>query len=529
MSVVSSLVFFVLSFLILFAHAENCTNDNIGNSFTPCGSDGQRQRIQYWSTKCTMGPNSPQLDPPQVVPCIVPCPSGTFYSPKTLSCAACAAGSYSFATGDLYLRFNTGLPDNFATYCSPDPCQNWAAGPGGAYLDSGNQSLSRGKDAKMQDASVEVSLVLPVNIINRAGGSLSFSYRVESEEYFDGLQLTLNGTTYVTGKAGVDRSSWISSGVHQQWRSITVALPYGKTEVRWIYTKDADDESAPGRLGVGTDRAYLREIKVDGTKQTAEQCYLCPDGHYSFAGAKSCLTCPANYSSNAGDATCQPCGSNQWSPPGSALCLTLQPCNPDADYSPVYGTCSGGLQTNDPGTRLKTWVQSNPHCISTPSTMPQTESVPCASCMPGMFSQNGNPDPKLCIACQDGYALINGQCQLCPGGTAAIKKTQYDTFDQLNSDISTGGFSTNCRGICRGCNTTCDTAQGWDIRTFRIPKPNDPLKGKQDVTVLHSGFGHGYHATVVLQKTVTLYGLHRRCGGRIFDGPCQGPARHVVR
>eukprot|EP00760_Papus_ankaliazontas_P035710 PhM_4_TR7988/c0_g3_i1/m.29822 len=257
---------FILLFAISGTTASDpaCTQDDIGYMFGPCEGE-QRKSISYWKRACTATADGPQLQAPRSAPCQVQCNSGTFYSAKTLGCDQCEAGTYLYAGRTEFLTFSP-LPQGFVSHCSPKPCKPWVPSESGSYLHSNNQTDDSGEDR------VTTILSYTAEIVNSAGGKLTFSYRTESEEYFDGLKLVINGNEVNTGHF----NNFLSTGVRQQWQEYSVALKTGTNQIDWTYLKDQDNNSPAGTRGVGLDRAFVRDIRIDGTHTSSMACTPCP-------------------------------------------------------------------------------------------------------------------------------------------------------------------------------------------------------------------------------------------------------------
>eukprot|EP00759_Apiculatamorpha_spiralis_P026704 PhF_6_TR29422/c0_g1_i4/m.43545 len=122
-----------------------CTKQDLSYSFTPCDSKNTiRYSVSFWTRECAPTPDLPTPGR-TAAPCDWDCASGSFYSPQTLDCEPCPAGTQS-TTSDIHSTFDP-WPAEFVTYCEPKPCEAWQSSNYGQLLFSGNQSaLSPGDD-----------------------------------------------------------------------------------------------------------------------------------------------------------------------------------------------------------------------------------------------------------------------------------------------------------------------------------------------------------------------------------------------
>lgn len=447
------------------AYGQACTKSDVRSIFTPCNpSTGLMEGIQFYGRICDASPNVSLL-PPRATPCIKLCDSGTFYSPETLNCESCPVGSFSNSGGEIINSFET-FPSRFATYCSPKPCSPWGVADGGEALDSGNQSVGHRASTwySTEDESVVSSLVAITDIINTRGGKLFFQYRVESEKGFDGLILFLNGTAVTNPDSTAGTARFWATGLHHQWRKAEVALPIGRTEIRFEYTKDANQNSDAAKYA-GVDRAFLKDFTIEGVQMYAPQCTKCAAGQYADRTASmSCRTCPKNTYSTAGAPGCTPCQETEWSPVGSSKCFVKRSCA-NSDYVAVYQDC-------DPATkkRYRTWKLVSSRCMENAATIPQSGDVDCATCMDGFFWDAAS---KSCSGCPAGKFLNKdtGSCQSCDATTAAIPTISFaDGFDRFGGTINSSFFSMECSGMCSSCDSDqsyCTKAgSGFELSPF---------------------------------------------------------------
>jgi hypothetical protein len=466
---------YALSLILITTHALVCSDDDVRFMFAPCVGD-KTEAIAYYARDC--GAGSVPLPPPRPAPCSLSCPSGTFYSPKSINCSKCGRGEFSNSGGKIINTFET-FPEGFATYCSPAPCAVWSVTPGFESIDSGNQSLGPRSSVYYGsiDDSVEATLSVIVNIINPSGGKLIFQYRVESEKQFDGLVLTINGTAVKNADATVGSDSFFATGLHHQWRQASLGLSFGRAEIRFVYSKDANQISESGKYA-GLDRAYLKDFTFEGVQMFAPACSKCAAGEYTdLEGQSDCSVCPRNKYSGVAAPGCSPCDPDtQWSPPGSAACMPKKPCIKD-DYVAVYKPCGRNAK------RQRDWMLSNSRCIE--SSRPPSDIVDCAGCMPGFIrAASADGSESSCVPCPDGQFLNkdSGRCEVCQAGTAAVPTLSFtDGFDSFGGAIPETFATMSCTGLCSGCAGSnpnspayCTTAIGvFELSSYANDDPND--------------------------------------------------------
>ena len=405
------------------------------HTFTPCNPDTQTMySIEYYANECTPAADT-ALRAPQSTPCSLPCDSGWWYSPETVGCKRCQRGYHSNSGGRIVNDFRI-FPSGFVTYCSPQPCNAWVSSETGAFIDSGNQSVGvrHGTYGHYADETVESVLSTVATVINPIGGKVIFSYRVESEKGFDGLTVFLNGTAYLPDK----KSRFFATGFDLSWKEQIIPLPIGVTEIKWVYSKDQNQESSYGHLA-GMDRAFLSAITIEGVQMFAPSCVRCAAGTFCSAeGCMSCSTCKKNEKSVAGSSECEVCKSNEWAPPGSAKCFTRQGCLP-IDYVATYDACANGK-------RRRTWKLVSEICEEG-ANRPKEDTVDCAACMPGFALVSGR-----CTPCPSGMYLRGTECVACDAKTAAIPSISFPSgFDAFGGELSAQYFSSKCSGFCAAC------------------------------------------------------------------------------
>jgi len=493
-------VCWALLFVFGAVSADLCTEGDVRSMFTPCnGKTGLMESIQYFDRICENPVNGSgvSLKPPRATPCIKSCNSGTFYSAASLNCEPCAKGEFSNSGGEVINNFAT-FPSRFATYCSPQPCSTWRKSYGGFMLDSGNQSVGQRHSVWYSgvDESVEVILSTIIDVINPRGGKLMFQYRVESEKFFDGLQVFINGSLVSNPDSAVGSSRFFATGMHHTWREASIPLTPGRAEVHFKYSKDSNQVSDGGSFA-GLDRAFLKDFTIEGVQMYAPACSKCAPGEYTDKqGSMDCRVCPRNTYSGAGSPGCTPCDDGSWAPVGSGMCFTKASCTAD-DYVASYEVCKMG--SNGKASRLRQWKLVNTRCIETASSMPQSGEVDCALCPSGMYT-----DASLnCVACPSGQALIGGTCSACQQGTAAVPMLDYSGgFDYLGGNlVGSAGFSMSCSGLCSSCadGTACTTADsGFELASFTNHDEDNTVVG------IRQSLSNGYAFTSRLSYKFSL-------------------------
>jgi hypothetical protein len=404
--------------------------------------------VRYFNISCD--PLNISLRAPVDVRCDEPCGSGMYFSAIETQCGPCRPGHSSNSGGRIIRDFSGGIPEGFVTYCDPAPCAAWAPGPLGGMLTSGNQlgSATRRPGADWIDESVTATLVTVVDVINPRGGKFIFSYRVESELYYDSLKVLVNGSQYFEPNAPDTHdfcSRFLLSGMHLSWRRLSIPLPaLGSTEVRLVFVKDRDQGSLGDDSQAGDDRAYVCDIGIEGVQMWASSCTPCAPGTVAAQPhAMYCQLCPANTYSAEGWSACQACPARHWSPASSSVHIAKQPCR-KTDYVAVYGPCSAS------STRQRQWhLAVNSRCAEDdPSSdpAPSPETVACADCMPGFTL---SAQTRLCDRCPSVTVRNSGTCKACVAGYAAVLVIDFaNGFDQFGSEIDPAWFSMECEGLC---------------------------------------------------------------------------------
>lgn len=469
-----------LAALVGVCAGQMCTQADVRSIFTPCNQrTGLMESIQYFDRVCSANESAVSLSAPRAAPCVRLCPSGTFYSPVTIDCVKCEKGEFSNSGGEIINTFST-FPSRFATYCSPKPCQPWLVSDGSLSIDSGNQStgVRHSQWYNSEDESVQSTLSTIIDVINPNGGKLMFQYRVESEKNFDGLQLFFNGSLVENPDASVSNARFFATGLHHQWRQAALQLPPGRVEVRFVYSKDANQASEAG-VYAGLDRAFLKDFTIEGVQMFAPSCTKCAPGEYADkTGSMDCNVCPKNTYSGAGAPGCTPCADGQWAPVGSSSCVVKQECKAE-DYVAVYDACTISPTSPNPQ-RRRQWKLVSSRCIQTASSMPPSDYVPCALCPTGFHTDSN----FACVPCPAGqkFDSVTNACVVCGAGTAAVPIVDYGNgFDTPDGTLDPQLFEMSCEGLCAGCpdgQAYCTSkGEGFEVVPFVNKDEDNTING----------------------------------------------------
>ena len=178
-----------------------CSEDDIGSTFTPCNPRTRLRRLVYfWKTKCE--PGSLELPhPSDPRECDIRCPSGQYLNSTAFECRACKAGTTSSSA----VRYGPpwhDLPPAFYARCmNIADCEEWK--PEGGYLSS-----SPGRDTSTVHLWVSVK-TLPAY--------LKLTYRVVGNIKGLGEAVVRVDGFYIASARGNEEGD-------EGWRTITVDL-----------------------------------------------------------------------------------------------------------------------------------------------------------------------------------------------------------------------------------------------------------------------------------------------------------------
>jgi len=426
------------------AHSERCmapvVEETLHVAVSQCDALGKR------TVDTTFLPINKQhchlnLAKPKLPECAKECGAGhaLLWHHETLQfqCTKCPAGTFSVGGGYIQQYWPRGLPVEFETACfSLDPdkfaqgqetwregveCEGWRANANGTAITSGNNT---GRNY------LESYLILNLRFVRP--GSLWFRYRVDAEEFADGLIFRLDDVAQPLAE---------NDGA-LVWRALDARLfrasvGIGWHSFKWIYYKDVS-------RSVGKDMVELLEIGYNGTQFAAYDCQPCPLGMTSTHGATRCTSCARNQIWDDALSRCTECPVGKYAPAGAGACFILPPCTAD-DYRAVYSVC---VQRK----RQKSFEWFEPKLCTEAGGIPLPPAeadVACGACNPGfMLSPQGS-----CHACLEGtFSPGGGQpCVPCPAGTEAKQSLFLTEFTAWPR-----GFSTGCEGQCG--------SDGWRLR-----------------------------------------------------------------
>jgi hypothetical protein len=333
------------------------------------------------------------------------------------TCAVCPVGKFSVGGGDLYagtsLVWKQPWPLEFHTDCISQQnghwkhgnCNSWA--PGSYHGDEGAMVHS-GMNADFQGNERSISILyLNANFVR--DGWVRFRFRIDSERCESDIDTSCDGLTFVLDMNAMTEKFSGYSG----WQDIMVAIPKGSHTLKWEYSKDGD-------TSMGTDKAYLELVAVNGTAFADTACQPCSGLEVGAGLSYLCRQCPAGKYAEKGQADypCLPCPDGAWSVEGAVgaqQCRQRFPCA-EVDMVQNHTACNGTT-----GTRRRFYSWSEPFVcnttgsgawnLTTPADAGQT--VPCLRCDPGSFFDPGfNASAAPCSGClQKGFADCTAQCQ----------------------------------------------------------------------------------------------------------------------
>ncbi|KAG7375580.1 hypothetical protein PHYPSEUDO_000574 [Phytophthora pseudosyringae] len=331
-------------------------------------------------------------------------------------CERCPQGKYSLGGGQLFSQrtdaWSSPLSAELQTDCMTQNmytgqwqhnCNPWVPSADGSYISSGENS---GVMQNFEGTRLYSTLRVSATFVR--AGSVTYKYRVDAEQPYDGLMFQIDDDQ---GAGLVSQSDG--------WKEAVVQVSAGAHTLAWNYMKDYAGDA-------GEDKAYLKVIEMVGTSWSDLHCHTC-GGDMTNSGGSLCAFCgPNEYaaakSNSELDFTCYACPSNTYAPKGSigiSSCVEQRACSMD-DVEETYTTCKKGA-------RDVTYAWSEPQtCDSTLKKSIQLpapqKDVECASCGRGYELTEGGE----CEACGAGQALsASGKCEECPAGTVVVNALEY--------------------------------------------------------------------------------------------------------
>ncbi|KAE9355330.1 hypothetical protein PF008_g4124 [Phytophthora fragariae] len=393
--------------------------------FSDCVDD-ERTLFYYLKAEgtCLANTTNEVLAKPPVhgLRCDVQCDKGyylgaNFSGPEPVSgCERCPQGKYSLGGGKLFSQRTNAwssplsaelqsdcMTQNMYTGRWQHNCNPWVASADGSYISSGDNS---GVMQNFEGSRLYSTLRVSATFVR--DGSVTYKYRVDAEQPYDGLMFQIDddeGAKLVSQSDG--------------WKEAVVQVSAGAHTLAWNYMKDYAGDA-------GEDKAYLKVIELVGTAWSDLHCHTC-GGDMTNSGGSLCAFCgPNEYaaakSNSELDFTCYSCPLNTYAPKGSigiSSCVEQRACSMD-DVEETYTACR-----ND--TRDVTYSWSEPQTCdsslkdSIKLPAPQ-KGVECANCARGYELTEGDG----CEACGAGQALsASGACEACPAGTVVVNALEY--------------------------------------------------------------------------------------------------------
>ena len=275
-------------------------------SVSDCDASGKRKVDTSYSPSGHQGCKN-NLVHPKAPKCTRECGEGHALlwhkTDRSFTCQKCPAGTFSVGGGRIQQHWPLGLPAEFESTCfSLDSerftqygnevwrervdCAIWTVNAEGTAITSGNNSLFH---------NIETYLILQLRFVRP--GALWFRYRVDAEEWADGLSFRVDDEVLPLQESETPADSYSSSSSADPQgmarlpvsrvpdaRMLKVTVGVGWHTFKWMYVKDVS-------RSVGADKAELLEVGYNGTQFAAIECEACPAGHTSTRGSARCTGC----------------------------------------------------------------------------------------------------------------------------------------------------------------------------------------------------------------------------------------------
>lgn len=443
---ITKLSHFFLSFLLLSfifslvlmvdrSHASesppNCTQDDFGATYSECDpTTNQILIVHYKKNNCVESGTYSVPPSNSFIPCNITCSNGEYLKAPATQCAKCEKGHFSFSEGE-YIHDWSSMPTSMVTSCDSD-CQQWVVSKNFDFISSGDNANKH---------NINSVLSMTTQIV-RESGSVEFLYKVDSDRSGDGLEFRVNNKILLYKTPVTDGFVWAK-----------FKLDRGAHLLQWMYKKNS-------RISKGKDRAYIKEIKIYGSKRVVDSCEKCPVGTYADSeGQSECKPCAKNEISKVSGATaCTQCKDDEYALEGKE-CKTRPNCE-KKDFISYYTQCNNG-------TRTIKWRKISDICKGDfpADGQKQVLNVPCLPCPYGMYR---DPSSK-CVKCAGTkYFSMNdrgGQCMSCPSREYALKKLSYDRNYFTEYSQIPEAWKVGCYGTCPS------DAKFWQVATD--PEQND--------------------------------------------------------
>eukprot|EP00741_Cyanophora_paradoxa_P010661 tig00020537_g10304.t1 len=438
-----------------------CDDEDIGSVYTPCNTQTNSRSLVYYFKPPATCRGGKALPPPVTgIRCDLTCPAGQRLNGELKSCSDCQPGTFSTGGALRFTDWSSGFPPQFSTECRDaegEVCNPWRV-RNGSVIDSGDHSDQQNLVA-----------VLALRVLLVRDGAISFEYRVDAEPGYDGLSLFVD-----------DLQAMPLVSQQATYTTFTLPASRGYRVFKFIYSKDYS-------MSYGRDRAWIRNIAVDGVSLADPTCTACPAGRFAAAAkATDCDECPPNsYAPEPGAAACLPCPATQFSAAGSAKCTDRKACTINVDYVEVLSACAKQADGSFRRTRSYEFLQPV-ICRSDIFQLPPSTTEPCEPppCARGQYRRDSDAQ---CVSCEDGTFTDGStqarQCTACGAGHAAIK---YETISDFGA--WPGAFKGQDGQPNTGCDGECST-QGWQLAPGHM----------------YSGIGHGQVADVYVEMAGELY------------------------
>jgi len=395
-------------------------------------------------------------------------------------CLPCLAGEMSLGGGNVFNEWvGTKWPVQFHTECKDyyfgRHCNGWTMN--GTFVESGDHS---------DHDAIDADLILDFELV--VSGSLSFTFKVDSERGWDGLEF------YVDDVQLMELTSF-----EPLWKTLTFDLPQGLHKAIWRYHKDAS-------MARYMDRAQIQRIVIEGTSYADAACTKCAPGTSSAAHSGACTPCRTDtYAPGYGTPSCLTCEAGKFARSGASICSDRPPCT-EADFQWLFTDCTdSGVRTKYPEWYAPKICDENIGIHLPPSQPDQ----PCAPCNPG---EEKNPR-GLCQHCKDGFWSPGNDapCEYCPAGSAVAKSLSMKYFGRLPLGATTSCHGDMCGTGWRAMNTHLDSGSGHMgsvIVALTMPVTLE-VRGRLTFRVrMNAGYDSTFLAFYLDEDTMAYWGRH---------------------
>ncbi|KAF1791080.1 Growth factor receptor cysteine-rich domain [Phytophthora cactorum] len=313
-------------------------------------------------------------------------------------CERCPQGKYSLGGGKLFSQrtdaWSSPLAAELQTDCMTQNmytgqwqhnCNPWVPSADGSYISSGQNS---GVMQNFEGTRLYSTLRVSATFVR--DGSVTYKYRVDAEQPYDGLMFQIDD----------DQSAGLVSQT-DGWKEAVVQVSAGAHTLAWNYMKDYAGDA-------GEDKAYLKVIELWRIIMRLLWTQRIRSGKINSELDFTCYSCPPN--------TYAPKGSI-----GISSCVEQRACSMD-DVDETFTACKNGLRD------VKySWSepQTCDSMLKSSIKLPKAQKgVECASCARGYQ-----------LTEDDGSLSSSGKCEECPAGTVVVNALEFgaETPDAWNS------------------------------------------------------------------------------------------------